>query len=76
MNHDTEKENNECLETEKKTPSQNPRSEFYISVDNTTDSLKNSSWQKDIESRDYYYDDSHGYEVYNPDKDEEENDDN
>lgn len=32
-------------------------------------------WQRDIENHDYYYDDSHGYEVYNPELDEE-NDEN
>ncbi len=25
------------------------------------------SWGKDIESKDYYYDDAHGYETYEPD---------
>lgn len=30
-----------------------------------------SDWQKDIEKRDYYYDDSHGYEIYNPADDDE-----
>lgn len=28
-------------------------------------------WQRDIEKHDYYYDDSHGYEIYNPEEDEE-----
>lgn len=32
---------------------------------------EDSDWQKDIEKRDYYYDDSHGYEIYNPDEDDE-----
>lgn len=26
-----------------------------------------SSWGKDIEKHDYYYDDAHGYEVFDPD---------
>lgn len=32
---------------------------------------EDSNWQKDIEKRDYYYDDSHGYEIYNPEDDDE-----
>jgi hypothetical protein len=31
-----------------------------------------SRWQKDIEKKDYYYDDSTGYEVYKDDEDESE----
>lgn len=30
-----------------------------------------ANWSHDIENRDYYYDDSTGYEVYQPDDDEE-----
>jgi len=29
-----------------------------------------SSWSKDQQQKTYYYDDSHGYEVYNPDEEE------
>ncbi len=29
-----------------------------------------SNWSHDIENRDYYYDDSTGYEVYDPDQEE------
>lgn len=31
-----------------------------------------SSWSEDQNEREYYYDDSHGYEVFDPDKDLEE----
>ncbi|HRH44573.1 MAG TPA: hypothetical protein PKY82_23255 [Pyrinomonadaceae bacterium] len=31
---------------------------------NTPETPNDSSWQDDIEKRDYYYDDSTGYEVY------------
>jgi hypothetical protein len=34
--------------------------------------LDESSWAVDQQKHDYYYDDSHGYEVYNPDEDEED----
>jgi hypothetical protein len=29
-----------------------------------------SSWSEDIDKHDYYYDDAHGYEVYDPDTEE------
>ncbi len=32
------------------------------------------SWSRDQRERDYYYDDAHGYEIYNPDEDDEEDD--
>ncbi|MGI8669716.1 MAG: hypothetical protein ACR2J3_07690 [Aridibacter sp.] len=32
-----------------------------------------SSWSKDQQERNYYYDDDHGYEKYDPEKDENEN---
>ncbi|MCS6874679.1 MAG: hypothetical protein N2Z23_10375 [Pyrinomonadaceae bacterium] len=32
-----------------------------------------SSWQEDIEQRRYYYDDAFGYEKYEPQESEEEN---
>jgi hypothetical protein len=31
-----------------------------------------SSWSQDQKEKSYYYDDACGYEVYNPDEDEEE----
>jgi hypothetical protein len=30
------------------------------------------TWDKDQLEKSYYYDDAHGYEIYNPDEDEEE----
>jgi hypothetical protein len=39
--------------------------------DNTTETPNDSSWQDDIEKRDYYYDDSTGYEIYIEDEEEE-----
>lgn len=29
-------------------------------------------WSEDQKNRRYYYDDSHGYEIYDPEKDEED----
>ena len=31
-----------------------------------------SSWSEDQKQRDYYYDDSHGYEVFDPEGEKEE----
>ena len=33
-----------------------------------------SSWAKDQEERDYYYDDSHGYEIFDPEEADEDDD--
>ena len=30
-----------------------------------------SVWARDQQKRDYYYDDSHGYEIYRPEDDDE-----
>ena len=34
---------------------------------------ENSTWEKDQAEKSYYYDDAYGYEVYNADEDDEEN---
>jgi hypothetical protein len=31
------------------------------------------TWEEDQKKREYYYDDAHGYEVYNPDEKEDDN---
>ncbi len=33
-----------------------------------------SSWSRDQREKGYYYDDAHGYEIYNPDEDDAEED--
>jgi len=30
------------------------------------------NWSEDQREKSYYYDDAHGYEIYNPDEDEDE----
>jgi hypothetical protein len=30
-----------------------------------------ANWAKDQREKSYYYDDGHGYEIYNPDEDEQ-----
>ncbi len=35
-----------------------------------------SSWSEDQKTREYYYDDAHGYEVYKPHNDENEDSNN
>ncbi len=34
------------------------------------------NWSKDRRENSYYYDDSYGYEIYNPDEDEDGDDEN
>ena len=38
------------------------------------ESGKKSLWSEDQKSRGYYYDDAHGYEIYKPGEDENEED--
>lgn len=33
------------------------------------------NWSSDQKKKSYYYDDSHGYEIYNPDKDNDDPED-
>jgi hypothetical protein len=33
---------------------------------------KQANWSHDIENREYYYDDATGYEVYDPEREEED----
>jgi hypothetical protein len=40
--------------------------------DNTKVENEEKSWAEDIENKDYYYDDSHGYEVYVDDEEDDE----
>lgn len=35
---------------------------------------KPETWEQDQREKSYYYDDSHGYEIYNPDADDDEDD--
>ena len=39
-----------------------------------TGNPEESNWASDQQKHDYYYDDSHGYEVYNPEQEDEESD--
>ncbi len=34
-----------------------------------------ANWENDQQRRSYYYDDAHGYEIYNPDEDDDEEED-
>jgi ribosomal 30S subunit maturation factor RimM len=36
------------------------------------DAPEKASWSEDQKENKYYYDDSHGYEVYSPDDDDQE----
>jgi len=36
------------------------------------EAILKDTWSADQQEKTYYYDDSYGYEVYNPDKDDDE----
>lgn len=36
------------------------------------DAREKASWSEDQKKHEYYYDDAHGYEVFSPDNDEED----
>ena len=36
-----------------------------------SENLREGNWSEDQKEKSYYYDDSYGYEVYNPDEDDE-----
>ncbi len=42
-----------------------------LPVEQREDDLKDD-WSRDQQEKSYYYDDSYGYEVYNPDNEEDE----
>ena len=53
---------------------QNEAVEKEISPEND-DNEDADNWSKDQREKSYYYDDSYGYEVYNPDEDDDEDED-
>lgn len=38
----------------------------------TIENTEKGIWEEDQKEKSYYYDDSHGYEIYNPDDDDNE----
>jgi hypothetical protein len=42
-----------------------------LPVKQPEDNLKDT-WSRDQQEKSYYYDDSYGYEIYNPDNEEDE----
>ena len=61
---------------EKKNCNKEPENDSTEVVENTKnsgdDEIPNDSWAEDQNKKSYYYDDSYGYEVYNPDDDDED----
>lgn len=53
---------------------ENPRAVDERDRSSSRENSTEGAWQKDIEKHDYYYDDSHGYEIYNPEDEDEETD--
>ena len=44
-------------------------------IEDQPDEPDADTWSEDQKRREYYYDDAHGYEVYEPEKDESSADD-
>ena len=42
------------------------------SIDDKCETGDKDSWSRDQHEKSYYYDDSYGYEIYNPDEDDED----
>lgn len=51
-----------------------PREKLVCDQVEPDEAEKDDSWESDQKKHDYYYDDSHGYETYTPDEDQNEND--
>lgn len=48
------------------------RGEPEESTDKTTENSEKGNWAEDQKEKSYYYDDSHGYEIYDPEQDDED----
>ena len=47
------------------------KSEAEEKSEQSTETSKKSAWSRDQQEKSYYYDDAHGYQIYNPDEEEE-----
>jgi hypothetical protein len=52
--------------------SETPKQKLPRPNDGKPDADGEDSWGQDQKKHEYYYDDAHGYEVYEPDKDDDE----
>ena len=48
------------------------KQEIELSDEKEPRNDKQGNWSEDQKNKSYYYDDSYGYEVYNPDEDDDE----
>jgi hypothetical protein len=58
------------LMTEKRACEKDTKKRAEKEIEKAANETEN--WAEDQKKRGYYYDDAHGYEVYEPDEDEEE----
>ena len=58
--------------SEKPKEKSDEEAESEISPPEKPESGDADSWSQAQRERSYYYDDSHGYEIYNPDEDDED----
>lgn len=55
-------------------PKQNETDEKEKTSPENCENRSEDNWSKDQREKSYYYDDSYGYEVYDPNKDDEQSD--
>ena len=54
------------------TKEKNEKEKKRVENERANDEKDEGAWSKDQREKGYYYDDDHGYEIYNPDEDDEE----
>ena len=58
------------LKKDRKKNAAQKKMEKILRVEPETD--KEGNWSEDQQEKSYYYDDAHGYEIFNPDEDDNE----
>lgn len=56
------------------TKDKNEQSKNSVETECENNEKNEGAWSKDQREKGYYYDDDHGYEIYNPEEDDEEED--
>lgn len=57
-----------------KPKNENETEEKRAETKRETDEKDEGAWSKDQREKGYYYDDNHGYEIYNPDEEDDDED--
>lgn len=57
------------------TKEKNEKDKKRVETERETDEKDEGAWSKDQRENGYYYDDNHGYEIYNPDEEDDDEED-